>query len=207
MGGPAFGNFPYLIPFLDAVPLWVAGSKQRSLLSCPHVLVSSCHLAHRVIMSSCRHVIWSFGQHFNMSSKMSPDHQYSASSSRCPGYIIVQIANQMTTGSGLASWLWSGQVWQHVGWTLWTDFQQWGRIKSPCSSWWPGHLTCTCERYSTPCPWDGYIYVYMYMYMYICIYVYMYICIYVYMYIYRYDILDQFIQSTNQINKVSRINS
>ena len=39
----------------------------------------------------------------------------------------------------IATALWSGQVWQHVG-SLWTDFQQWRRIKSPCSSWWPSHL-------------------------------------------------------------------
>ena len=43
------------------------------------------------------------------------------------------------TSSYLASGLWSGQVWQHEG-SLWTDFQQWRRIKSPCSSWWPFHL-------------------------------------------------------------------
>ena len=44
------------------------------------------------------------------------------------------------THSYLASGLWSGQVWQHVGERLWTNIQQWRWIKSPCSFWWPFHL-------------------------------------------------------------------
>ena len=44
------------------------------------------------------------------------------------------------TSSYLASGLWSCQVWQHVEWSLWKDFQQWRWIENSCSSWWSFHL-------------------------------------------------------------------
>ena len=104
-GGSCVWEFSLLNPVFRCgtlVSRWVETKEPFIMSSCPRVLMSS--------SPSCHHVVMSFGQHFNMSSIMSPvspqklsDHQYSASSSRCPGYIIVQIANQMTTGSGLAS--------------------------------------------------------------------------------------------------------
>ena len=39
------------------------------------------------------------------------------------------------TSSYITSGLWTGQVWQHVEYSMWTDFQQWRWVKSSRSSW------------------------------------------------------------------------